>query len=87
MLDLVAPEAAALRSVADRIENVRQQGPVLVCCALGYGRSAAALAVWLVRTGRATDPAAALERLKQARPRLAVNTQQEQAVREAVNGC
>lgn len=86
MLDLVAPEPTALRSAADRIENVRQQGPVLVCCALGYGRSAAALAVWLVRTGRATDPAAALERLKQARPRLAVNTEQEQAVKEAVNG-
>jgi protein-tyrosine phosphatase len=65
---------------------VRQKGPVLVCCALGYGRSAAALAVWLVRTGRATDPAAALERLKQARPRLAVNSQQAQAVREAVDG-
>jgi len=86
MLDLVAPEATALRSAADRIETVRQQGPVLVCCALGYGRSAAALAVWLVRTGRAKDPSAALERLKQARPRLAVNSQQAQAVREAVNG-
>jgi len=86
MLDLVAPEAAALRQAADRIESARRRGPVLVCCALGYGRSAAALAVWLVRSGRAADPAAALAHLKQARPRLAVNPQQMQAVTEAVLG-
>ncbi|WP_395707863.1 phosphatase PAP2/dual specificity phosphatase family protein [Reyranella sp.] len=86
MLDLVAPEAAALRQAADRIESARRRGPVLVCCALGYGRSAAALAVWLVRSGRAADPAAALATLKQARPRLAVNPQQMQAVMEAVLG-
>jgi protein-tyrosine phosphatase len=86
MLDLVAPEAAALRLAADRIERARRAGPVLVCCALGYGRSAAALAVWLVLSGRAADPAAALAHLKQARPRLAVNPQQLQAVTEAVDG-
>lgn len=86
MLDLVAPEAAALGAAADRIESARRQGPVLVCCALGYGRSAAALAVWLVLSGRAADPAAALALLKQVRPRLAVNAQQVQAVTEAVDG-
>ncbi|MGE0574865.1 phosphatase PAP2/dual specificity phosphatase family protein [Reyranella sp.] len=86
MLDLVAPEAASLRQAADRIESARRHGPVLVCCALGYGRSAAALAVWMVLSGRATDPAAALARLKQARPRLAVNAEQVQAVTEAVGG-
>ncbi|MFO1161389.1 MAG: phosphatase PAP2/dual specificity phosphatase family protein [Reyranellaceae bacterium] len=86
MLDLVAPEAAQLRAAADRIESLRRHGPVLVCCALGYGRSAAALAVWLVRSGRASDPAAAIARLQRVRPRLAVNPQQMQAVREAANG-
>jgi hypothetical protein len=86
MLDLVAPEAAALRLAADRIESARRHGPVLVCCALGYGRSAAALAVWLVRSGRAPDPAAALAQLKTMRPRLAVNAQQMQAVMEAAVG-
>lgn len=86
MLDLVAPEAAALRSAADKIESARRHGPVLVCCALGYGRSAAALAVWLVRSGRAADPAAALAHLKKMRPRLAVSPQQNRAVTEAIDG-
>ena len=86
MLDLVAPDAASLRQAADRIESARRRGPVLVCCALGYGRSAAALAVWLVLSKRAADPATALAHLKQARPRLAVNPQQVQAVTEAVLG-
>jgi protein-tyrosine phosphatase/membrane-associated phospholipid phosphatase len=48
MLDLVAPESAALREAALTIERARQRGPVLVCCALGFSRSAAAIATWLM---------------------------------------
>jgi protein-tyrosine phosphatase len=83
MLDLVAPDAASLKAAAEKIESVRSRGPVLVCCALGYGRSAAALAVWLVRTGRATDLQAALGLLRKQRPRLALNARQLRAVAEA----
>ena len=86
MLDLVTPDAAMLRRAADAIEDARQHGPVLVCCALGYGRSAAAVAVWLVRTGRMADLDAALTHLRAKRPRLALGTGQQQAVREAVIG-
>jgi protein-tyrosine phosphatase len=71
-LDLVAPDADLLRRAADAIEEARQRGPVLVCCALGYGRSAAAVATWLVRTGRMPDRASALRHLRTKRPRLAV---------------
>jgi protein-tyrosine phosphatase len=86
MLDLVAPDAATLRRAADAIEDARQGGPVLVCCALGYGRSAAAVAVWLVRTGRMADLEAALAHLRAKRPRLALGTAQQQAVVEALVG-
>jgi len=86
MLDLVAPDAAALRGAADAVEEARQRGPVLVCCALGYGRSAAAVAVWLVRTGRMADLDAALTHLRAKRPRLVLGAGQQQAVREAVVG-
>ncbi|WP_183141850.1 dual specificity protein phosphatase family protein, partial [Pseudomonas syringae group genomosp. 3] len=50
------------------IENLRQHGPLLVCCALGYSRSATAVAAWLLYSGRATsvDNAAAL--IRAARP-------------------
>ena len=84
MLDLVASDVTALRAAAEKIESARLHGPVLVCCALGYGRSVATLLVWLVRTGRATDLQAALRHLKVKRPRMALNARQLRAVAEAV---
>jgi protein-tyrosine phosphatase/membrane-associated phospholipid phosphatase len=48
MLDLVTPEPEALHEAARMIEQARRRGPVLVCCALGFSRSAAAIATWLV---------------------------------------
>ena len=54
-LDLVAPEPALLARAAAAIERERLRGDgVLVCCALGFSRSAAAVAAWLIGTGRAT---------------------------------
>jgi protein-tyrosine phosphatase len=84
LLDLVAPDAAQLRRAADAIEQARSRGPVLVCCALGYGRSAAAVAVWLLRTGRTSDLEATLRHLRERRPRLALGAAQQKAVTEAV---
>ena len=86
MLDLVAPAPSALRTAAEAIEELRSRGPVLVCCALGYGRSAATLATWLVRSGRAADSAAALKLLRAKRPRLHVNAAQRAAIEEALRG-
>lgn len=86
MLDLVAPSATSLRAAAERIETLRGHGPVLVCCALGYGRSAATLGVWLVRSGRQPDLQAALEHLRTKRPRLAITPEQRRAMAEAVDG-
>lgn len=67
-LDLVVPEADLCRRAAEAIETLRQQGPLLVCCALGYSRSASAVAAWLVVTGRCTDAAQAEALIRQARP-------------------
>jgi protein-tyrosine phosphatase len=86
MLDLVAPDAEALRRAAETIEEARHHGAVLVCCALGYGRSAAVLAVWLVRTGRMSDLESALRHLRARRPRLALGAAHRQAATEAVVG-
>ncbi|HVZ02333.1 MAG TPA: phosphatase PAP2/dual specificity phosphatase family protein [Dongiaceae bacterium] len=71
-LDLVPLPAAELGRAADAIEAARRDGPVLVCCALGYGRSAAATAAWLVATGRAPSAEAAVTRLRSLRPRIAL---------------
>lgn len=68
MLDLVVPTPHQLREAAEVIERLRAHGPLLVCCALGYSRSAASVAAWLLRSGRATDTDAAVAIVRTARP-------------------
>ena len=70
MLDLIPPEPALVQQAAEAIEQARARGPVLVCCALGYGRSAAAAAGWLLVTGRARDLAAANDQIRAVRPKV-----------------
>jgi membrane-associated phospholipid phosphatase len=67
MLDLVAPERAMLARAARAIERSREHGPVLVCCALGFSRSACTVAAWLVSTGRVTNADQAIARVRDAR--------------------
>jgi protein-tyrosine phosphatase/membrane-associated phospholipid phosphatase len=77
MLDLVAPDAERLRAAAEAIEAQRlaagDTGTVLVCCALGYSRSAAAAAAWLLYTGRSERVDDAVERLRRERPKLVLH--------------
>lgn len=79
-LDLVPPDSRQLEAAAAAIERLRQHGPVLVCCALGYSRSASAVAAWLLASGRAPSPEAALDILKQARPRVVLGPRHRQAL-------
>ena len=72
-LDLVPPAATTLDMAAEAIEAARRDGPVLVCCALGYARSAAAVSAWLVRTGRAADARAAAAVIRAARPSVVLH--------------
>lgn len=77
MLDLVVPDAQGLRIAAEAIEAQRlaagDTGTVLVCCALGYSRSAAATAAWLLHTGRSERVDDAIERLRRERPNLVLH--------------
>ncbi len=79
-LDLVPPDSARLEEAAAAIEALRQHGPVLVCCALGYSRSASAVAAWLLATGRASSVDGALAILQQARPRVVLGPHHRQAL-------
>jgi protein-tyrosine phosphatase/membrane-associated phospholipid phosphatase len=67
-LDLTAPTRSQLERAVQAIEAAMVSGPVLVCCALGYSRSAAAVAAWLVATGRAPQAAEAADQVRRARP-------------------
>jgi hypothetical protein len=80
MLDLVTPESEKLREAAAAIEAERSAGPVLVCCALGYSRSAASLATWLVTSNRQPTVSDAIERIRKARPRIVIDA----ALRDAI---
>jgi hypothetical protein len=73
MLDLVTPDPASLAHAARSIEALRKHGPVLVCCALGFSRSACAIAAWLVSTGRASNGEQAIARLRNARADVVIH--------------
>lgn len=83
MLDLVAPAPEQLRLAAETIERHRAAGPLLVCCALGYGRSAAAVVAWLLSTGRAADIDAAIRHVRHVRPRIVLNGETSAAIAAA----
>lgn len=70
VLDLTAPAGDDLARAAAAIERLRLRGPVLVCCALGYSRSACAVAAWLLATRRAGNVPAALGTIRRARTRI-----------------
>jgi protein-tyrosine phosphatase len=86
MLDLVAPPPERLAVVVAAIERARTQGPVLVYCALGYGRSAAAVAAWLVASGRAASLDEAIAEIRRLRPRIVLDAAARAAIAEASRG-
>ncbi|UVK47583.1 phosphatase PAP2/dual specificity phosphatase family protein [Mesorhizobium sp. AR07] len=63
MIDLLPPPVTLLEQAASALESARRDGTVLVCCALGFQRSAGVVAEWLVATGRARTLALAREML------------------------
>ncbi|MBL8882768.1 MAG: phosphatase PAP2/dual specificity phosphatase family protein [Hyphomicrobium sp.] len=80
-LDLVTVPPHLLREAAREIEYARtKHPPVLVCCALGFSRSAAAVAAWLVATGRANNGADAVVMIRRARPQIRISAEQLAAI-------
>ncbi|MBD0705039.1 MULTISPECIES: phosphatase PAP2/dual specificity phosphatase family protein [Pseudomonas] len=80
VLDLTAPSAEQCLEAARMIENLRQHGPLLVCCALGYSRSASAVAAWLLHTGRAASVDAAIVQIQRARPQVVLHPAHRRAL-------
>jgi protein-tyrosine phosphatase len=83
MLDLVRPDPEALRSAAAAADRALRFGPVIVCCALGYSRSAAVVGTWLLSTGRATCVDDAVDRIRAVRPAIVLNEPIRTAICEA----
>jgi protein-tyrosine phosphatase len=55
MLDLIAPTHEQIDAAVQAIDEMAGQRPTLVCCALGYSRSAIAVAAWLIAAGHAVS--------------------------------
>ena len=81
-LDLIAADAELLQQAADAIEHLRTQGPLLVCCALGYSRSASAVAAWLLLSGRCSDAAQAEALIRQVRPGIVLHPAHRQVLKQ-----
>ncbi len=85
MLDLVAPSPQRLKQAVLAIPQF-PDSPVLVCCALGYSRSATVIAGWLLHTGRAASIEAACDQVRAARPAVVLGNAQLAALRLAFSG-
>jgi hypothetical protein len=72
MLDLLPPTEEQLDAAVRAIEELAGQRPTLVCCALGYSRSAIASAAWLISVGHAANAEDALDQVRRARPQVVV---------------
>ncbi|ULJ62489.1 dual specificity protein phosphatase family protein [Wielerella bovis] len=80
MLDMVSPTVAQLAQAAAHLDRLHhQQQTVLVCCALGYGRSAAVILAWLMLY-RAYDWDEAVALLHTARPKAVISADVRAAI-------
>ncbi|MGY6237924.1 phosphatase PAP2/dual specificity phosphatase family protein [Burkholderia ambifaria] len=69
-LDLVAPTPAQLAAAVAALERLHAEGrDVLVCCALGYGRSVLCAAAWVAARRGLGDARDALAAVRAVRPR------------------
>jgi len=68
ILDFSIPDPETLAKAADAIEAARRAGSVLVFCALGRSRSAAAVCSWLLREGHVHSASEAFDQVARRRP-------------------
>lgn len=73
VLDLTAPSMEDLTRGVEAIEVLEGRRPTLICCALGYSRSATVAAAWLVKTARANTVQDALAVVRNARPQVVIS--------------
>ncbi len=76
ILDMTPLTQAQCQMTAEIIEQYRLQGRLLVCCALGYSRSATAVIAWLLWTHRAKDVDDAIAKVRTCRRNIVISTRQ-----------
>jgi protein-tyrosine phosphatase/membrane-associated phospholipid phosphatase len=72
VLDLTAPTFEQLEEMTAFLEQESSKGVVYVHCKIGYSRTAAAAAAFLLRTGRVRAVSEAVHLLRQVRPTIVI---------------
>jgi hypothetical protein len=85
VLDLLPPSVADLRAAAEFIAEHAPSGCVYVHCGLGKARGAAAVAAFLIHSGRAPTASEACEIVLRARPRAKFSEQVRQHLEALAN--
>jgi hypothetical protein len=72
ILDLTAPTQEQLREMVEFIDERSRHGIVYVHCKIGYSRSAAAIAAYLIMSGKANTAEEAFAIIRRARPSIVI---------------
>ena len=83
-LDLTVPSAAQVLAAVQSVQHAAVQGPVLVCCALGFSRSAAVVVAWACVHGGCATLEQALQLVRKARPEVVLKPELIAVIRQAV---
>ena len=82
VLDLTAPTQAQLAEMSEFIGNHSRDGAVYVHCKIGYSRSAAAVAAYLIMSGKANTAKEAFAIIRRVRPSVVIRPEVISALSE-----
>jgi len=82
VLDLTAPSQAQLVEMGEFIGNNSRNGAVFIHCKIGYSRSAAAVAAYLIMSGKANTAEEAFAIIRQVRPSVVIRPEVISALSE-----
>ena len=86
ILDLTAPNVEQLRGMASFVDEESKEGIVYIHCKIGYSRTAAAAAAYLLQTGKASGVEEAIELLRRVRPTIIVRSEIVAALADFARG-
>ena len=82
VLDLTAPTQAQLEETTKFIGNHSRNGAVYVHCKIGYSRSAAAVAAYLIKSGKVKTAEEAFAMIRRVRPSVVIRPEVRSALSE-----
>ena len=80
VLDLTAPHRSQIDQAVEFIQQNRRNGIVYVHCKAGYSRTAVIAGAYLLASGEAATPRAAIEMLRRARPTIVIRPEALRAI-------